>query len=62
MGYNVKRVLVDQGSSANILFWEAFVGMKIPNDRLVPYARTLVGFVGDQVMARGYADLKMTFG
>nr|KYP36129.1 hypothetical protein KK1_042781 [Cajanus cajan] len=53
MGYNVKRVLVDQGSSADILFWEAFAGMKIPNDRLLPYTGTLVGFAGDQVMARG---------
>ncbi|XP_020234170.1 uncharacterized protein LOC109814212 [Cajanus cajan] len=53
MDYNVKRVLVNQGSSTDILFWEAFVGMKIPNDRLVPYVGTLVGFAGDQVMARG---------
>ncbi|XP_020208747.1 uncharacterized protein LOC109793700 [Cajanus cajan] len=37
MGYNVKRVLIDQGSSADILFWETFEGMKIPNDRLIPY-------------------------
>nr|KYP35454.1 hypothetical protein KK1_043508 [Cajanus cajan] len=44
MGYNVKRVLVDQGSSADIMFWEAFVGMKILTDRLMPYAGTLVGF------------------
>ncbi|XP_020218761.1 uncharacterized protein LOC109801992 [Cajanus cajan] len=47
MGYNVKRGLIDQGSSADILFWEAFEGMKIPNDRLIPYAGTLVGFAGD---------------
>nr|KYP44215.1 Retrovirus-related Pol polyprotein from transposon 412 family [Cajanus cajan] len=60
MDYNVKRVLADQGSSADILFWEAFVGMKIPNDRLIPYVGTLVGFAGDQVMARGVMpfDLK----
>ncbi|XP_020235769.1 uncharacterized protein LOC109815456 [Cajanus cajan] len=62
MGYNVKRVLIDQGSSADILFWEAFEGMKIPNDRLIPYAGTLVGFAGDQVIARGYADLETNFG
>ncbi|XP_020224171.1 uncharacterized protein LOC109806206 [Cajanus cajan] len=62
MGYNVKRVLIDQGSSADILFWETFEGMKIPNDRLIPYAGTLVGFAGDQVIARGYADLETTFG
>nr|KYP65627.1 hypothetical protein KK1_011878 [Cajanus cajan] len=61
MGYNVKRVLIDQGSSADILFWETFEGMKIPNDRLIPYAGTLVGFAGDQVIARGYADLETTF-
>ncbi|XP_020206004.1 uncharacterized protein LOC109791150 [Cajanus cajan] len=52
MGYNVKRVLVDQGSLADILFWETFVGMKIPNDRLVPYTGTLVSFAGDQVMGQ----------
>ncbi|XP_020229084.1 uncharacterized protein LOC109810112 [Cajanus cajan] len=62
IGYNVKRVLIDQGSSAGILLWEAFEGMKIPNDRLIPYAGTLVGFAGDQVIARGYADLETTFG
>ncbi|XP_020208161.1 uncharacterized protein LOC109793106 [Cajanus cajan] len=62
MGYNVKCVLVDQGSSADILFWEAFVGMKIPTNQLIPYAGTLVGFAGDQVMARGYANLETTFG
>nr|KYP34074.1 Transposon Ty3-G Gag-Pol polyprotein [Cajanus cajan] len=44
MGYNVKRVLVDQGSSTDIMFWEAFVGMKILTDRLMPYVGTLVGF------------------
>nr|KYP70671.1 hypothetical protein KK1_009899 [Cajanus cajan] len=62
MGYNVKRVLVDQGSSTDIMFWEAFIGMRIPTDRLMPYAGTLVGFAGDQVTARGYADLETTFG
>ncbi|XP_020237714.1 uncharacterized protein LOC109816947 [Cajanus cajan] len=62
MGYNVKHVLVDQGSSADIMFWEAFVGMKILTDRLMPYAGTLVGFAGNQVTARGYADLETTFG
>ncbi|XP_020225380.1 uncharacterized protein LOC109807270 [Cajanus cajan] len=61
MGYNVKRVLVDQCSSADIMFWDAFVGMKILTDCLMPYAGTLVGFAGDQVMARGYADLETTF-
>nr|KYP34675.1 hypothetical protein KK1_044345 [Cajanus cajan] len=62
MGYNVKRVLVDQGSSEDIMFWEAFVGMKILTDLLMPYAGTLVGFAGDQVTARGYTDLETTFG
>ncbi|XP_020207330.1 uncharacterized protein LOC109792336 [Cajanus cajan] len=62
MGYNVKRVLVDQGSSTDIMFWEAFVGMKILTDRLMPYVGTLVGFAGDQVTARGYTDLETTFG
>jgi len=27
MGRNVHRVLIDQGSPANVMFWDAFVGL-----------------------------------
>ncbi|KAJ1411149.1 hypothetical protein SESBI_21393 [Sesbania bispinosa] len=34
--YKVQRVLVDQGSSTDILYWEAFKKLQIPSDWLLP--------------------------
>jgi len=61
MGRNVHRVLIDQGSSANVMFWEAFVGLQVPRDQLLPFDGVLVGFSGEQVEVRGYVNLRTTF-
>lgn len=60
--YNLKRVLVDQGSSADVMFWTTFVGLGISEDLLQPFASTLLGFIGSQADVRGYVDLRTTFG
>jgi len=57
MGRNVHQVLIDQGSSADVMFWDAFTGMLIPKDQLQPFDGVLVGFSGEQVEVRGYVDL-----
>ncbi|XP_020230413.1 uncharacterized protein LOC109811165 [Cajanus cajan] len=62
MSRNVKRVLVDQGSSADVLFWDTFVGLEVPSDRLQSFDGVLVGFTGDEIEIRGYVELKTTFG
>ncbi|XP_022858260.1 uncharacterized protein LOC111379153 [Olea europaea var. sylvestris] len=42
--FDVKRVLVDGGSAANILTWEAFVGLKFFPKKLKVVSTTLQGF------------------
>ncbi|WJX58397.1 hypothetical protein P8452_43858 [Trifolium repens] len=59
---DVKRVLIDSGSSADIMYWEAFKAMQLSNEHLLPYNGTLVGFVGEQVEVMGYTTLLTTFG
>ncbi|WJX56837.1 hypothetical protein P8452_42457 [Trifolium repens] len=57
---DVKRVLIDSGSSADIMYWDAFKAMQLAGKQLQPYHGTLypldnggVGTIrGDQVLAR----------
>jgi len=61
VGRNVHRVLIDQGGSANVMFWDPFVGMRILRDQLQSFDEVLVGFSSDPVEVRGYVDLRTTF-
>ena len=60
-GRTVHRVLVDQGSSADVIFWPTFEKLQLSPDQLRPYGGCLYGFAGDQVEVRGYIELRMTF-
>ena len=42
--YTTRRVLVDNGSSADILYYPAFQQMKLGRDQLRPMNSPLVGF------------------
>ena len=57
----VHRVLVDQGSSADMMFWPTFNKLQLSLDHLKPYPGCLYGFAGDQVEVRGYIELRTTF-
>ncbi|GAU51615.1 hypothetical protein TSUD_182110 [Trifolium subterraneum] len=59
---DVKRVLIDTGSSADILYWDAFKAMRLSDKQLNPYFGTLVGFAGEQVDVMGHTTLYTTFG
>ena len=60
-GRRVHRVLVDQSSSADVMFWSTFNKLQLSPDLLRPYTGCLYGFVGDQVEVRGYLELRTTF-
>ena len=60
--YNVHRVLVDNGSSADILYYPAFQHMGIDKARLIPTNAPLVGFGGIRVFPLGAVILSITVG
>jgi len=60
-GRKVHRVLVDQGSSADVMFWSTFNKLQLSPDLLRPYTGCLYGFTRDQVEVRGYLELSTTF-
>ena len=60
--YNVHRMLVDSGSSADILYYPAFQQMGINKARLIPMNAPLVGFGGTRVLSVGSITLLVTVG
>jgi len=57
----VHKVLIGQGSLADVMFWGTFTGLQLSPDQLRPYDGCVVGFAGDQVEVRGYVELRTTF-
>ena len=47
--YDVKRILVDNGSLIDILFYDAFQKMKLPSKQLQDINAPMVGFIGGLV-------------
>ncbi|KAK3013084.1 hypothetical protein RJ639_008975 [Escallonia herrerae] len=60
--FEVKRVLVDNGSSAEILFYDAFRKMNILTDRLQKMDSPLYGFSNHSVAVEGIIALSVTIG
>ncbi|XP_057440592.1 uncharacterized protein LOC130732594 [Lotus japonicus] len=61
-GFNVQRVLLDQGSSADIIYGDEFEQLGLTDKDLMSYTGSLVGFAGEQVWVRGYLNLDTIFG
>ena len=60
--YSTRRVLVDNGSSANILYYPAFQQINLGRELHRPVHSPLVGFGGMKVQPIGTISLPMVVG
>ncbi|KAK3025694.1 hypothetical protein RJ639_041699 [Escallonia herrerae] len=60
--FDEKRILVDNGSLAEVLFYEAFQRMNIPSDRLRKIDTPLYSFSNHPVVCEGIIALPVTVG
>ena len=60
--YNMHRLLIDNGSSADILYYSAFQQMGIGRERLILMNAPLVGFGGIRVLPLGVITLFVVVG
>ncbi|GAV71653.1 LOW QUALITY PROTEIN: hypothetical protein CFOL_v3_15143, partial [Cephalotus follicularis] len=60
--FTMKRILIDSGSSADILYKHAFDQLRIPADQLKPVKTPLVGFVGETIHPLGSIKLSVVAG
>ena len=60
--FNTRRILVDNGSYADIIYLFAFQQLKVDHERLQPLESPLVSFNGDRVYPKGIVTLTVTVG
>ena len=61
-GYDVKRVMVDQGSAAEIMYPDLFKGLGLKSEDLRSYSSPLVSFEGKMVVLKGHIRLSVQTG
>ncbi|XP_065628033.1 uncharacterized protein LOC136066907 [Quercus suber] len=52
-GYDVKRIMVDQGSAVEIMYPDLYKGLNLKPDDLAPYNSPLMSFEGRVVILKG---------
>jgi hypothetical protein len=58
--YTIHRVLIDNGSSADILYAATYDMMQFGGEKLQPVTSPLIGFAADKVHPIGTTDLPVT--
>ena len=61
-GYNTMRVLVDNGSSADVMYMTVFQQMKLDPKCLKPFGSPLISFSGDRIFPKGIISPSITTG
>ena len=61
-GYDVKRVMVDQGSATEIMYPDLFKGLNLKTEDLMPYNSPLVSFEGKIIIPNGQVKLPVQAG
>ena len=61
-GYDVRRVMVDQGSAAEIMYPDLFKGLGLKPEDLMTYSSPLVSFEGKVVVPKGQIRLPVQTG
>nr|KYP44698.1 Retrovirus-related Pol polyprotein from transposon 297 family [Cajanus cajan] len=58
----VKKTLIDQGSSADILYWNTFKQLGIPEEELTPYNEPLIGFAVKYIVVQANTSYNILLG
>ena len=61
-GYDVKRVMVDQGSAAEIMYPDLYKGLSLRAEDLTPYSSPLVSFEEKVIIPKGQIRLPVQTG
>jgi len=61
-GFLVKRVMIDQGSGADVMYPDLFRGLGLRKEDLMKYTSPLVGFDGKVVIPEGKISLPVIMG
>ena len=61
-GFYTRRILVDNGSSTDIIYLSTFQQLKLDPGRLRPFESPLISFNGDRVYPKGIVTLMVTVG
>ena len=61
-GYDVKRVVVDQGNAAEIMYPDLYKGLNLKGENLTPYSSPLVSFEGKIIISKGQVRLPVQTG
>ena len=61
-GYDVKRVMMDQGSATEIMYPDLYKGLSLSAEDLTPYSSPLVSFEGKVIIPKGQIRLPVQTG